>query len=562
MSEIDFERLPVEILHRILDNLDIETILLSFRYVSKRFYSIVNTYNSYNFNFESISKRNFYLITQIIPFKYVISLTLSNKDKTNGQIQVFLSLFNLNEFIHLHSLTLLHIEDNYLIEFLNFIPYSSIKYLSIDSKIFNIRKNISLNLLSLTIGHSSLEKLELNMWPKDMNELQWPNNCFIKYLRLRNSITVHQFFRILEYSPYLKTILLKDFNIDDKNEINSNGKKFLQLVSLTCEGGRIQIDKLEQCLISLPSLEYLKLIGNGNLFNSTFDGQYWEEFITKYLPLLKNFEFFISVLTHVNFDTSYIQQIISLFQTSFWLNKLQCSIKCDYIIYLHKLILYTIPICQNHFEYYSKIHKVSSSNFSQDQNESTMMIMDNIKQANLFLTQIINQDETENETCLLFRNLNELCLSIDGEWPKGSLKFLRTTIDFSNITKLSLSVNFFHEYMPSIVSSIKKLLTYATNIHTLSLFDYCAPDNCTTTMEFVCSMINSNIKHLEICVKNSDDIKFIIENLHDLKSVTFHYAQSLMFHQPDFIDCLSDIKRFSSRWESQYALHIWLDKSY
>ena len=68
----------------------------------------------------------------------------------------------------------------------------------------------------------------------------------------------------------------------------------------------------------IPKLIYLKLIGNGNLFNSSFNGYRWEQFIKQKLPALKKFEFFISVLTHVNFDTNYIEEIISFFRTPFW----------------------------------------------------------------------------------------------------------------------------------------------------------------------------------------------------------------------------------------------------
>jgi hypothetical protein len=558
MSITYFDRLPVEILHHIFDKLDIETILFSFRYVCKRFYSIANSYNSYKFNFESISKFNFYLICRSIPFEQVISLTLSDKDKTHGQIQLFLSLFNLNQFIRLRSLTLIQIEDEYLNIFLNSILHSSLISLTIDSQTLSIRKNMALNLLSSTIEHPTLKKLDLNMWSKDMNELQWPINCTINYLRIQNSITFNQFYLILQYSPCLKTIILKDFNIDDSNEIYFNQTEFFQLTSLIFENGCIQMDKLEQCLSLTPALVYLRLIGNGNLFNSSFDGHRWEEFIKIKLRLLKKFELFISVITPVNFDTNNIEQIISFFQTSFWTNEINCFVRCDYIIYLHKLILYSIPICIDHFEYYSNVNKISSSNFTNENNDPIMM--DNVKQLDLYLNKIINVDETEKVNHhLLFRNVNELILEINGKWPKGSFTFLSTTIDLLHITKLSLSVNFFHEYMSSIVHGINKLLKYALNIHTLSLFDYWAPNNCTTTMETVCSIITSNIKHLQIQVKNSDDIKYIIESLEHLISVTFKYAQSLMFSRGEFIDCLSNLKRHKSKWDCQYALHVWLD---
>jgi hypothetical protein len=557
MSISYFDILPVEIFYRIFDHLDIQTIIFSLRYVCKRFYSIVNSYNSYNFNFESISKLNFDLICQIIPFEQVISLTLSDQDKTHGQIQLFLSLFNLNQFIRLRSLTLIQIEDNHLNILLNSIIHSSVISLAIDSQTLCIRQNTALNLLSSTIEHHTLEKLDLNMWPKDMNELQWPMNCTISYLRIRNSITVNQFYLILQYSPCLKTIILKDFNIDNTDEIDFDHTEFLQLISLTCENGYIQMNKLEKCLSLTPGLIYLKLIGNGNLFNSSFDGARWERFIKEKLPLLKKFEFFISVLTDVHFDTNNIEQIISFFQTPFWVNEKHCFVICDYIIHLHKLILYSIPICDNHFEYYSNVNKVSASNFTIENNDPTMM--DNVKQLDLYLSKIMNVDETEKADHLLFRNITELILGIDGEWPKGSFTFLSTTIDLLHITKLSLFVNFSHEYMPSIVHSITKLLKHALNIHTLSLFDYRAPRHCTTTMEIVCAMITSNIKHLQVRVKNSDDVKYIIEGLEHLTSVTFEYAQGLMFSRGEFIDCLADLKRHSSRWECRYALHVWLD---
>ncbi|CAF5119701.1 unnamed protein product, partial [Rotaria magnacalcarata] len=90
MSTPFFDTLPVEILYRLFDNLDVQTIFISLRYVCKRFYLTTNTYNRYNFNFKSIAKPYFHLICQIIPSENVISLTLSDEDKTRGQIQLFL----------------------------------------------------------------------------------------------------------------------------------------------------------------------------------------------------------------------------------------------------------------------------------------------------------------------------------------------------------------------------------------------------------------------------------------------------------------------------------------
>ena len=549
-----FEILPVEIHHRIFDHLDIQTILFTFRHVCRRFYSIVDTYRSYRLNFEEISQAKFHRICRIIPLEYVVALTLSDKDQTHGQIRLFLSLFNLNQFIRLRSLTLLQIDDDQLNIFIHFILQSSITSLSIDSETFNIRQNTSLKLLSSVIEHGTLEKLDLNMRSKDINEIQWPINCTLTSLRIRTKITFHQYFLILQFSPCLKTIVLKDLTID---QTDLQYGSFSQVKSLTCEDARIQMTKFERCLSLTPALLHLKLIGNGNLFDSSFDGHRWEKLIEQHLAYLEKFQFFISVLTHVNFDTDYVEEIISHYRTSFWIDGKGCFVRCDYIVYLHQLILYSLPVCTSRFEYHSDIHLISALNAMRECED--LMIMENIKRLDLNLTKFHRDEEREKEKELLFRNVTEFRLGIDGKWPKGSLGYLSTTIDLLQITKLHLSINFSHEYMPSIVYGVHRFLKQAVNIQSLSLFDHYAPGYCTTTMENICEMVTSTIRHLQILVRNSDDIQFILAKLTHLISVTFEFTQSLIIDQEEFINGLLNIPRQLSKWKCQHTLRVWLD---
>ncbi|CAF2808808.1 unnamed protein product [Rotaria sp. Silwood2] len=108
------DTLPVELIHRIFNSLDEQTIILSLRYVCKRFYTIVNVYDHYKLNFESILKSNFDRICRFIQLENVISLTLSDEHMTPGQIQLFFSLFHIERFTRLCSLTLSDIEERYL----------------------------------------------------------------------------------------------------------------------------------------------------------------------------------------------------------------------------------------------------------------------------------------------------------------------------------------------------------------------------------------------------------------------------------------------------------------
>jgi hypothetical protein len=390
MSTSIFDTLPVEILYRIFDNLDLQTILLSVRYVCKRFYLTTHSYDRYNFNFESISRPHFYFICQFIPFENVISLTLSDEDQTHGQIQLFLSLFHIEQFSRLQSLTLLQIEDIHLNIFLNYIITSSLKSLSISTQTSHGRQNTIPSLLSSAIAHHTLQNLYLSIWPKDWNDMQWPINHTLRYLRIVDSITLKQFCLILQHSLSLKTVVLKEISTDD-HEDHIYSSSFRQLTSLTFEDGRIEFNKMEQCLSLTPSLIYLKLIGNGTLFNSSFDGLQWAKLIQTKLRLLKKFEFFFCILTYSNYRSRNAELLMNSFRTSYWFNEMHCSITCDYIINSRTVMLYTLPICNTHFVYHTHLKKVSLSNFITKFNQTDM---DYVQQLELQLTKDMNMIPT------------------------------------------------------------------------------------------------------------------------------------------------------------------------
>ncbi|CAF3966141.1 unnamed protein product, partial [Rotaria sp. Silwood1] len=77
-------------------------------------------------NFKNIQKSIFdrfceFLLSNPDVKNQIYSLILSNKD-TSDQIKTFLSLFSLNEFLHLHSLTLIQVEENILQKLKLIIP--------------------------------------------------------------------------------------------------------------------------------------------------------------------------------------------------------------------------------------------------------------------------------------------------------------------------------------------------------------------------------------------------------------------------------------------------------
>lgn len=361
MSSSWFDTLPIELIYRIFDYLDVKTLLLSIRYVCKSLYLTTNAYNRYDFNFKSIAKPYFRFICEIIPLENVISLTLSDEDKTRGQIQLFLSLVDIEKLTRLQSLSLLQINEAHLTIFSQYISTASLKSLSISTPIVHVRGHKTPLLLSSAIGNNSIANLYLTIWTKDWKDLQWPMNSTLKYLRIVNYITLKQLCIILQHSPHLRTLVLKEVD-DDDSENSLVGISYPQVSTLIFDDGFIDINKIEKCVSLTPSLTYIKLIGTGSLFTSSFDGFRWEKIVRTKLRSLRKFEFFLYILTQSNYRSHNIEILMNSFRTPFWLETIPCHINCDYINNSHKILLYTLPICNTRFVYHSVLRKISSSN--------------------------------------------------------------------------------------------------------------------------------------------------------------------------------------------------------
>jgi hypothetical protein len=110
-----FDRLPVELLHSLFVYFSSHEIVLTFSDVSGYIDGVILTYPTWELNFQSIRRDHFDLICRYIQPKNVISLTLSDDIDTPGQSELFFSHFQLEEFTHLRSLTLVKIEAHSLV---------------------------------------------------------------------------------------------------------------------------------------------------------------------------------------------------------------------------------------------------------------------------------------------------------------------------------------------------------------------------------------------------------------------------------------------------------------
>lgn len=106
------DQFPTELFYLIFDYFWAHEIFFSFTCLNRRINSIIKSYSAYHVNFESIRKCDFTQICQWIQPEQVISLVLSDKNDTSGQSKLFLSYFQIKQFIHLRSISLIKVEYN------------------------------------------------------------------------------------------------------------------------------------------------------------------------------------------------------------------------------------------------------------------------------------------------------------------------------------------------------------------------------------------------------------------------------------------------------------------
>ena len=382
------ETLPVELIHRIFDHLDAQTLLLSIRPVCRLFQSIVQTYDRYQLDMHLISKGKFSVLCRLVAPENVISLTLSNDERTSDQIERFLSMLSLRQFTRLRSLTLQLINENQLEILLknsdlNLLNSFSCKILN-DDEVNETTTRTTIDLLSSLICQSPLRQLNLSIPDHLMLDLSWLIHSTIHSLTINCCIKINNLHQICQCSPHLQKLSLDRVPLVRSVE-NLN---FSQLKSLTIDNVDTSIDKLELFLLLTPSLTYLQLIGRPNMI----DGKYWEDFIGKHLPHLSKFEFYFTQWESHEQTLADIQLIINSFQTSFWIEEKSWFVTCESSkAYPKTVYLSSLPFCQSSAYYQAQSDKISLSTYPIMMNNGLRMI-DNIHSLGMHLNSSIAMD--------------------------------------------------------------------------------------------------------------------------------------------------------------------------
>ncbi|CAF5145071.1 unnamed protein product, partial [Rotaria sp. Silwood1] len=121
-----------------------------------KFHTITQTFNGYELDFSSSTKDDFHFICHLIHPENVISIIVSDRETIPGQIKLFFSLFQIQQFTRLRSLTLDNIDCKDLNEILHNILHCSLMFLSCHTR--GKRNKLTLGLLSMFTTESSLRQ--------------------------------------------------------------------------------------------------------------------------------------------------------------------------------------------------------------------------------------------------------------------------------------------------------------------------------------------------------------------------------------------------------------------
>jgi len=234
MTDVNFCRLdllPVEMLYEIFDRLSAIDIICGLSKVSPYMNDVVLGYKFYKINLKSILKSEFDLICNTINGYQIKYLTLSDDDDTPNQSNLFLSLFNMEEFsLNLNGLSLIKINNESMKLILN-----------------NLDKLNNLSSLTINGGyiHSSMLK---NVLPK-LNRLNILSTSLFKNLIQMNKLkhliisyqcSFNQLEIIRQYAPNLISL---NVSLHGENEGQIGGI----------------YSNLTQLVLNIPSTQFSRL---------------------------------------------------------------------------------------------------------------------------------------------------------------------------------------------------------------------------------------------------------------------------------------------------------------
>jgi hypothetical protein len=413
------ESLPNELILTCFDYLNSLDIIYSFGKLNSRFDQLIENISLF-LHFDNVSKSIFdQICKQIFANRriqnQIISLRLSNEDNIN-EIDKFLSLFQLKDFVNLQSLTMKHLPQyltgEKLHSILSTIP--KLNSLSILDTTYIRRMNFSSSEFQTSLSQ---------IYPY----LQSPNEIFPIVNLIISKCSFDEFDRLLCITPMLKYVKIDElatnsYSMVNKEDFNRSCTSNLQCLVVYSLGGTS--NHLEQLFKQIPNLKNLKIITPRS--NYPINSQIWKDLLGKYLHHLTNFQFlfYYSISTE---NLSIFLNEVDQFQKYFGEDK---HIKYFYNEYFD--CIYTEPYLENSFTLTRDIKKSTT-------NKNTFINVNDLT---------INQEMLQEESNYYFPNIQSLTIEnhLDySRYTEQSISFpkhvqhLQTFVNLNNLKHLDIS---------------------------------------------------------------------------------------------------------------------------
>ena len=382
--------LPVELIFHVFRHLDATTLVRSFRRVCQRFYTLVNAYEQFQLDFQSILKSDFHFLCNFIPADHVVSLILSDGDETPGQIEYFLSTFRIRQYTQLRSLTVLNVSGDHLGVILRDVKELSLQSLSVQTEEQGSSAAFDSVEISSDLALCDFDKLRLDIRYFDISAINWPLDSKLSHLEVRCQ-TVNEYCHIFLRLPHLRVLVVDRFDESDFELTTvqlSTMVPCCRLASLTFKHCGLTMTILETLLALAPGLKHLRLIRSMDVSHFILHLSRWEQFIRAKLPSLTQFEFFLtedSLFTNTPIDT---ELLVAPFRASFWAETMHCLTACDYIVRPRTVILYTPPIFDPRMEYVYESKQIYHS--SSAATAGNIAVMNGVRRMRLNLSRVMS----------------------------------------------------------------------------------------------------------------------------------------------------------------------------
>ncbi|CAF3344920.1 unnamed protein product [Rotaria socialis] len=464
--------------------------------------------------------------------KQVYSLVLSNR-KTCHQIETFLSHFSLDQFSHLHSLTLIQVGD-YTLSKLHLIPQLYSFHL-IDSNDINLTYPLTSNLRILSIP--TLRSIETFF-----SQISSITNMTISACSL-GQLNIHY---------------LSEYNDWTTNSPTIDIYKAVHLKELIIFNFDYKFEHFQKLAKHLPRLTNFKLYGNCDL--DMIDASQWEHLLTSSLARLDIFKFTFNYIYKNNDDIN-IQDKFNRFQNDFWLGK---HWPTEYELSNYSATIYTIPYMFNSYDFQLDTQRYS---------HQLVNTFDNAKILTVY-------HATLKDPCLCyFSNVTSLTILPSEQYFKPRLgtqdiRSLKKIINFSNLKHIGISVKF-RLKEPSILlrllQDLPQLSSIVISICALEAFSYDTD---------LCEYLNKTIKKLDIykygfcsfkthyqleefckTFSNVEELKCNIDRMTDLLFLLKHLSK--LTNLKGYLWSVNDYDYFHSWFKKQTCkLNILFDLKY